>query len=106
MKFTSAGKITIHADTKIEGLVGIGLRFRRRARRLQHRRGTEISVPGMDKAAVKPWSKKKTRKVCPYSNATRGNIDVTLTVSKHRQRQATGKTPAVQPYGLCRFFTI
>jgi organic hydroperoxide reductase OsmC/OhrA len=36
----------------------------------------------MDKAANEALvgKKKKTRKVCPYSNATRGNIDVTLTV--------------------------
>ena len=39
----------------------------------------KISVPGMDKAAVEALVE-KTHKVCPYSNATRGNIDVTLTV--------------------------
>ena len=39
----------------------------------------KISVPGMDKAAVQALVE-KTHKVCPYSNATRGNIDVTLTV--------------------------
>ena len=38
-----------------------------------------VSVPGMDKAAVEALVK-TAHEVCPYSNATRGNIDVTLTV--------------------------
>ena len=38
-----------------------------------------ISVPGMDKAAVEALVK-TAHEVCPYSNATRGNIYVTLTV--------------------------
>ena len=81
MKFVSSQeKIAISADTKVEGLVGIG----------PFGSGTvpdgfniavelKISVPGMDKAAVQALVD-KTHKVCPYSNATRGNIDVTLTV--------------------------
>jgi osmotically inducible protein OsmC len=39
----------------------------------------EVSVPGMDKAATEALVK-TAHEVCPYSNATRGNIDVTLTV--------------------------
>lgn len=39
----------------------------------------EISIPGMDKAAVQALVD-AAHQVCPYSNATRGNIDVTLTV--------------------------
>ena len=38
-----------------------------------------ISVPGMDKAAVEALVK-AAHEVCPYSNATRGNIDVALSV--------------------------
>lgn len=38
-----------------------------------------INVPGMDKAAVEALVK-TAHEVCPYSNATRGNIDVTLSV--------------------------
>ena len=38
-----------------------------------------ISVPGMDKAAVEALVK-AAHEVCPYSNATRGNIDVALNV--------------------------
>ena len=38
-----------------------------------------VSVPGMDQAAVQALVT-TAHEVCPYSNATRGNIDVTLTV--------------------------
>jgi Ohr subfamily peroxiredoxin len=39
----------------------------------------KISVAGMDKAQAEALVA-AAHKVCPYSNATRGNIDVTLTV--------------------------
>jgi organic hydroperoxide reductase OsmC/OhrA len=39
-----------------------------------------ITVPGMDKATAEALVK-SAHEVCPYSNATRGNIDVTLTVA-------------------------
>ena len=39
-----------------------------------------ISVPGMDRAALEALVA-TAHEVCPYSNATRGNIDVTLTVA-------------------------
>ena len=38
-----------------------------------------ISVPGMDRAAAEALVA-AAHEVCPYSNATRGNIDVTLSV--------------------------
>ena len=38
-----------------------------------------ISVPGMERAAAEALVK-TAHEVCPYSNATRGNIDVALTV--------------------------
>ncbi len=38
-----------------------------------------ISVPGMDKAAAQKLVA-TAHEVCPYSNATRGNLDVALTV--------------------------
>jgi lipoyl-dependent peroxiredoxin len=38
-----------------------------------------ISVPGMERAAAEALVA-AAHEVCPYSNATRGNIDVTLTV--------------------------
>ena len=39
-----------------------------------------VSVPGMDRAAAEALVK-AAHEVCPYSNATRGNIDVTLSVA-------------------------
>ena len=81
MKFVGGiEKIAIPADTKIEGAVGIGP-FGAGATPEGFNIAVElkISVPGMDKAAVQALVE-KTHKVCPYSNATRGNIDVTLTV--------------------------
>jgi osmotically inducible protein OsmC len=39
----------------------------------------QISIPGMDKAAAEALVK-AAHEVCPYSNATRGNIDVSLSV--------------------------
>ena len=38
-----------------------------------------INVPGMDKAAAQKLVA-TAHEICPYSNATRGNIDVTLSV--------------------------
>jgi osmotically inducible protein OsmC len=39
-----------------------------------------VSVPGMDRAAAEALVK-AAHEVCPYSNATRGNIDVELSVA-------------------------
>jgi len=39
-----------------------------------------ISLPGMDKAQAQELVD-TAHQVCPYSNATRGNIDVTLTLA-------------------------
>ena len=39
-----------------------------------------VSVPGMDRAAVETLVQ-TAHEVCPYSNATRGNVDVSFTVA-------------------------
>jgi osmotically inducible protein OsmC len=39
-----------------------------------------ISIPGMDRAAAEALVK-AAHEVCPYSNATRGNINVAITVA-------------------------
>ena len=39
----------------------------------------DITLPGMDRAAAQDLID-AAHKVCPYSNATRGNIDVTITL--------------------------
>lgn len=38
-----------------------------------------VSIPGMDRAAAEALVA-AAHEVCPYSNATRGNVDVTLRV--------------------------
>lgn len=40
----------------------------------------KIKLPGLDRAAAEKLVK-AAHEVCPYSNATRGNVDVTLTVA-------------------------
>jgi Ohr subfamily peroxiredoxin len=68
-------KITVSPDAAITGRVGIGPIPGGFGLQVE----LKISLPGMDKAAAKALID-KAHKVCPYSNATRGNIDVTLTV--------------------------
>lgn len=68
-------KIALPADTSIEGTVGIGPTPAGFGIEAELR----ISIPGMDRAQAEALVA-KAHQVCPYSNATRGNIDVTLTV--------------------------
>jgi Ohr subfamily peroxiredoxin len=66
-------KVKLPADVSIEGNVGIGA--------IPGGFGIEvdlnISIPGIDRAAAQTLIE-KAHKVCPYSNATRGNVDVRL----------------------------
>ena len=76
MKFVGGrDKIALPADLSIEGNVGIGA--------IDTGFGIEvelkISLPGMERAAAEALVA-AAHIVCPYSNATRGNIDVTLTI--------------------------
>ena len=76
MKFVAGqAKVALPADAKIDGAVGIG--------QIPNGFGIEvalnISLPGMDRAVAQGIID-KAHIVCPYSNATRGNIDVTLTL--------------------------
>ncbi len=41
----------------------------------------EVSLPGVARAEAQELTE-KAHQVCPYSNATRGNIEVTLTVTE------------------------
>ncbi len=43
--------------------------------------GLDISLPSIDDAEAAAELVKAAHEVCPYSNATRGNIDVRLTVN-------------------------
>ena len=68
-------KIAMPADTSVEGTIGIGA--------IPHGFGLaaelRVSLPGMPKHEAEALVE-KAHIVCPYSNATRGNIDVRLTV--------------------------
>ena len=76
MKFVAArDKLPMPADVSVRGTVGIGA--------IPNGFGIEvdlqISLPGMDRAAAQTLVD-RAHIVCPYSNATRNNIDVRLTI--------------------------
>lgn len=76
LKFVaSKEKVKIPAEASIEGTVGIG--------EIPNGFGIEvqldISLPGVERSVAEDLVK-KAHVVCPYSNATRGNIDVTLNI--------------------------
>ncbi|CAM4134228.1 organic hydroperoxide resistance protein [Bordetella tumulicola] len=76
MKFVAnRDKIEIPSDVSIDGTVGIG--------QIPDGFGIEvelkISLPGMAREQAEDLVQ-RAHIVCPYSNATRNNIDVTLTV--------------------------
>ncbi|MCY1275206.1 Organic hydroperoxide resistance protein OhrB [compost metagenome] len=77
LKFVaSRDRHKLSANTWIEGVVGIGV--------IPNGFGIEvelkISIPDMDREEARALVE-KAHIVCPYSNATRGNIDVTLTLA-------------------------
>jgi Ohr subfamily peroxiredoxin len=76
LKFVAGqDKRVLPADTTIEGTVGIG--------QIPTGFGIEVElkihVPDLPREEVEALVQ-RAHVVCPYSNATRGNIDVTLTV--------------------------
>jgi lipoyl-dependent peroxiredoxin len=77
MKFVAAQqKLQLPADTQVTGQVGIGP--------IPTGFGIEveltISIPGLPRADAEALVQ-KAHIVCPYSNATRNNIDLTLTIA-------------------------
>ena len=77
MKFVaSQQKVTLPADTAIDATVGIG--------QIPNGFGVEVQllvkVPGMDRALAQEIVD-KAHVVCPYSHATRGNIEVAITLA-------------------------
>jgi peroxiredoxin, Ohr subfamily len=69
-------KVALPADTSVTGKVGIG--------QIPTGFGIQaeltISAPGMDRQQLQALVE-QAHIVCPYSNATRGNIDVTLVIA-------------------------
>ena len=68
-------KVALPADTSITGNVGIGPIPTGFALEVQ----LDIKVPGLPKDQVQKLVE-AAHQVCPYSNATRGNVEVTLNV--------------------------
>ena len=78
MKFVAGTqKIALPADTSIDATVGIG--------QIPAGFGIEVqlvvNIPGMERSAAQALVE-KAHAVCPYSNATRGNIEVSLEVTE------------------------
>lgn len=71
-------KISLPADVSITSDVAIGS-MTGKAGAFGVSVAMSISVPGMDRKAAEALVA-TAHEVCPYSNATRGNIDVSLTV--------------------------
>ena len=79
VKFAGAqAKVAVPADTSIESAVSIGP--------IPIPNGFGIAVelkvkmPGVDRAVAQSLIDKAHNEICPYSNATRGNIAVTVTL--------------------------
>jgi lipoyl-dependent peroxiredoxin len=83
MKFVGQrDKIKVPADVSIDGTVGVGPIFAGGSQTptaFGIEAELKISLPGLDKAEAQKLVD-AAHLVCPYSNATRGNIKVTLTL--------------------------
>ncbi|MBO9687396.1 organic hydroperoxide resistance protein [Roseateles chitosanitabidus] len=79
MKAVSArNKVALPAEVSITSEVGIGPHANKPGA-FGIAVAMKISVPGMDRAQLEKLVA-DAHEVCPYSNATRGNIDVSLTI--------------------------
>ncbi len=78
MKFVAGQeKVTVPSDATVTAKVGIGPRA---AGGFGITADLRVSLPGMDRAQAEALVQ-KAHHVCPYSNATRNNVDVGLTVA-------------------------
>ncbi len=76
MKFVAGkSKVTLPDDVKVAAVVGIGPIPTGFAITVD----LSVTIPGMEKAAAQKLVE-AAHVVCPYSNATRGNVAVTLAV--------------------------
>jgi Ohr subfamily peroxiredoxin len=77
MKFVAAAtKLALPADAAVNAEVGIGPNDKGGFGLAAE---LKVSLPGLDSAAAQALVA-KAHEVCPYSNATRGNIDVKVSV--------------------------
>ncbi|HEX2943063.1 MAG TPA: organic hydroperoxide resistance protein [Rhodopila sp.] len=70
-------KLRVPADTRVTAAVGIGPRA---AGGFGITADLHVELPGIDRADAERLVA-TAHQICPYSNATRGNIDVGLTVA-------------------------
>lgn len=70
-------KLRVPADTKVTATVGIGPRSEGGFGITADLR---VELPGVDRADAQKLVE-TAHQICPYSNATRGNVDVGLTVA-------------------------
>lgn len=68
-------KAVLPADTRVDGAVAIGPTASSFGIDVE----LKISIPGFDRVATQALVD-KAHQLCPYSNATRGNINVSLVV--------------------------
>jgi len=68
-------KLTVPDDAKVSAAIGIG----KIEGGFLIKADLEVHIPGLTKAQVEDLVA-KAHHVCPYSNATRGNIELTTTV--------------------------
>lgn len=71
-------KIAIPADTSVTGHVGIGPR---EPTGFGIAVELEVNLPGLDRAVAQDLIDTAHRDICPYSHATRGNVDVDVSVN-------------------------
>lgn len=70
-------KVAIPADTSVTGHVGIGPR---EPTGFGIAVELEVHLPGLDRAVAQDLVDTAHRDICPYSHATRGNVDVKITL--------------------------
>lgn len=70
-------KVAVPADTSIESAVSIGPIPKGFGIAV----AMKVSMPGVDRAVAQRLIDRAHNEVCPYSNATRGNIEVTITLA-------------------------
>jgi lipoyl-dependent peroxiredoxin len=75
LKFVAAADKTDVSDSEVSATVGIGPSGAGFGLEVE----LDVHIPNLDEAAAKALVD-KAHQVCPYSNATRGNVDVQLRI--------------------------
>jgi lipoyl-dependent peroxiredoxin len=73
-------KVKVPDDTTIDASVSFGENANEGAKGFNIAVELKVTIPGFDRAQAEDLVH-KAHEVCPYSNATRGNVDVQLTVA-------------------------